>query len=178
MFENVLNVSWTSQKSNETKNSISDMFEMVLKFGACIVDALQSYVQPVIVYIPPFGELRGGAWAVLDTKINPTCITMLADPDSRGGVLEPNGIVEIKFRERDLHVFMSRADEKIRKLEAVVNNKEVEKAKRDQVAQEIAQRKEFLTPLFRTVATKFADLHDTTARMLAKEAIAVSFKNF
>ncbi|KAI1717267.1 carboxyl transferase domain-containing protein [Ditylenchus destructor] len=156
-----------------------DMFEMVLKFGACIVDALQSYVQPVIVYIPPFGELRGGAWAVLDTKINPTCITMLADPDSRGGVLEPNGIVEIKFRERDLHVFMSRADEKIRKLEAVVNNKEVEKAKRDQVAQEIAQRKEFLTPLFRTVATKFADLHDTTARMLAKEAIAdeVSWQN-
>lgn len=80
------------------------MFEMVLKFGACIVDALQSYTQPVIVYIPPYGELRGGAWAVLDTKINPTCITMLADSDCRGGVLEATGITEIKFRDRDLHV--------------------------------------------------------------------------
>ena len=67
---------------------------------------------------------------------------------------------------------------KIRKLEAIVNNKEVQKATRDQVAQEIAQRKEFLTPLFRTAATKFADLHDTTARMLAKGAIHVSFEEF
>lgn len=80
------------------------MFEMVLKFGACIVDALQSYTQPIVVYLPPFCELRGGAWAVLDTKINPTCITMLADPESRGGVIEPPGVVEIKFRQRDLYV--------------------------------------------------------------------------
>uniref|UniRef100_A0A915N9U2 CoA carboxyltransferase C-terminal domain-containing protein n=1 Tax=Meloidogyne javanica TaxID=6303 RepID=A0A915N9U2_MELJA len=101
-----------------------DMFEMVLKFGAWIVDALQTYTQPVIIYLPPFGELRGGAWAVLDTQINPTCITMLADSNSRGGVLEANGIVEIKFREKDL-----------------------------------------------AAAVKFADLHDTTARMLAKGAI-------
>ena len=36
------------------------MYEMVLKFGALIVDALQAYTQPVITYIPPFGELRGG----------------------------------------------------------------------------------------------------------------------
>lgn len=156
-----------------------DMFEMILKFGAAIVDALQSYTQPVVVYIPPFGELRGGAWAVLDTKINPTCITMLADADSRGGVLEPSGIVEIKFRERDLHVFMSRADEKLRKLEAIVNNKELQKAQRDMAAQEMAQRREFLTPIFRTATTKFADLHDTTARMLAKGAIhdEVSWQN-
>lgn len=44
------------------------MFDMVLKFGANIVDALQSYTQPIIVYIPPNGELRGGAWAVLDVR--------------------------------------------------------------------------------------------------------------
>jgi acetyl-CoA carboxylase carboxyltransferase component len=57
------------------------MYEQVLKFGAFIVDALRSYTQPVITYIPPFGELRGGAWAVVDTQINPMCIRMLADPE-------------------------------------------------------------------------------------------------
>jgi len=40
---------------------LRDMFGEVLKFGALIVDALREYRQPVMVYIPPEGELRGGA---------------------------------------------------------------------------------------------------------------------
>lgn len=36
-----------------------DMFEEVLKFGSYIVDALRTYRQPVLIYIPPGGELRG-----------------------------------------------------------------------------------------------------------------------
>ena len=59
------------------------MFDMVLKFGSYIVDGLQQYRQPVLIYIPPFGELRGGAWVVLDTNINPEYIEMYADKDSR-----------------------------------------------------------------------------------------------
>jgi Carboxyl transferase domain len=43
----------------------------VLKFGAEIVDALVDYKQPTFVYIPPFAELRGGAWVVVDSTINP-----------------------------------------------------------------------------------------------------------
>ncbi|KAK6034262.1 carboxyl transferase domain protein [Cooperia oncophora] len=62
-----------------------DMFEMVLKFGAHIVDALRQYRRPVIIYIPCQGELRGGAWVVLDSKINPGFISMVADKESRGG---------------------------------------------------------------------------------------------
>ncbi|VDM54064.1 unnamed protein product [Angiostrongylus costaricensis] len=62
-----------------------DMFEMVLKFGAQIVDALRQYRMPVIIYIPCQGELRGGAWVVLDSKINPGFISMVADKESRGG---------------------------------------------------------------------------------------------
>jgi len=54
-----------------------------MKFGAYIVDELRQYNQPIITYIPPFGELRGGAWAVVDTTINPRHIEMYADPDSR-----------------------------------------------------------------------------------------------
>jgi len=44
---------------------MKDMYDQVVKFGAYIVDALATYNQPIMVYIPPFGELRGGAWAVL-----------------------------------------------------------------------------------------------------------------
>lgn len=39
-----------------------DMFNEVLKYGSYIVDALVKYAQPIFVYIPPFGELRGGSW--------------------------------------------------------------------------------------------------------------------
>jgi acetyl-CoA carboxylase / biotin carboxylase 1 len=39
-----------------------DMYNEVLKYGSYIVDALCKYEQPVFVYIPPFGELRGGSW--------------------------------------------------------------------------------------------------------------------
>lgn len=147
------------------------MFDMVLKFGACIVDALQSYTQPIIVYIPPYGELRGGAWAVLDTQINPTCITMLADPDSRGGVLEPKGIVEIKFRPRDLYVLMKKCDPQLAKLEVQLDNDKLSADERDLIRREVERRREFLLPIYRTIAEKFADMHDTTARMLAKGAI-------
>lgn len=46
------------------------MYEEILKFGAYIVDGLRRYKQPIIVYIPANGELRGGAWAVVDPTIN------------------------------------------------------------------------------------------------------------
>jgi acetyl-CoA carboxylase/biotin carboxylase 1 len=60
----------------------SDMNKEILKFGASIVDALSEYKQPVFIYI--IGELRGGAWVVLDTMINPEMIEMYAERDSRG----------------------------------------------------------------------------------------------
>lgn len=49
---------------------MKDMYDQVVKFGAYIVDALHQYNQPIIVYIPPYGELRGGAWAVLGNLTN------------------------------------------------------------------------------------------------------------
>jgi len=70
-----------------------DMYQEVLKYGSMIVDALIECKQPVFVYIPPKGELRGGAWVVLDPMINNEVMEMYADQDSRGGVLEPAGIV-------------------------------------------------------------------------------------
>ena len=73
---------------------MSDMAQAILKEGAKIVDGLSSYKHPVVVYLVPNGELRGGAWVVLDPSINPEHMTMYVDNESRGGVLEPEGIVE------------------------------------------------------------------------------------
>jgi acetyl-CoA carboxylase/biotin carboxylase 1 len=66
-----------------------DMYNEVLKYGSYIVDALVKFEQPIFVYIPPYGELRGGSWVVVDPTINPQYMEMYADEDSRGGVLEP-----------------------------------------------------------------------------------------
>lgn len=60
-----------------------DMYEQMLKFGAYIVDGLRLFRQPILIYIPPCAELRGGSWVVLDSTINPLCIEMYADKESR-----------------------------------------------------------------------------------------------
>jgi acetyl-CoA carboxylase/biotin carboxylase 1 len=52
------------------------------------VDNLRDYNQPVLIYMPPYGELRGGAWAVLDPTINPKKMEMYASETARAGVLE------------------------------------------------------------------------------------------
>jgi acetyl-CoA carboxylase/biotin carboxylase 1 len=52
-----------------------DMYNEVLKYGSFIVDALVKYQQPIFVYIPPFGELRGGSWvSSLLSKLRPLLI--------------------------------------------------------------------------------------------------------
>jgi acetyl-CoA carboxylase/biotin carboxylase 1 len=89
---------------------MKDMYEQVIKFGAYIVDALREYKQPVLIYIPPNGELRGGAWVVVDPTINERYMELYADKESRGNVLEPEGTVEIKYRARDLIKTMHRVD--------------------------------------------------------------------
>lgn len=96
--------------------SLVDMYEQIVKFGAYIVDGLRQYSKPIFVYIPPNGELRGGAWAVVDPTINPRYMEMFADNTSRGGILEADAIVEIKFRNKDIVKTMHRVDPVICKL--------------------------------------------------------------
>lgn len=92
------------------------MYEQIMKFGSYIVDRLREYSRPIFVYIPPNGELRGGAWAVVDPTINPRYMEMFADNTSRGGVLEPDAMVEIKFRNKDIIKTMYRVDVVIHQL--------------------------------------------------------------
>jgi len=55
-----------------------DMYNEVLKYGSYIVDALVHYEQPIFVYIPPFGELRGGSWVSLTAlPLIVTCVLTL-----------------------------------------------------------------------------------------------------
>merc|ERR1719420_821881 len=94
-----------------------DMYGEVLKFGAMIVDALRTYKHPVFIYIPPNGELRGGAWVVVDPTINPAKMEMYADTDARGGILEPPGICEVKYRKPDQVATAHRLDPELQSLD-------------------------------------------------------------
>ncbi len=90
----------------------------VIKFGAMIVDALRQFTRPILIYLPPFSELRGGSWVVIDPSINRRYMEMYADPRSRGGVLEPEGVVSIKLRMKDQRAIMERLDEEMAQLAA------------------------------------------------------------
>jgi len=142
-----------------------DMFAEVLKYGSMIVDALVEYQQPVTIYIPPNGELRGGAWVVLDPKINSEQIEMFADVEARGGILEPPAAAEVLFK-KDKHTLemMHRCDDKLKELDA-------RQAKGEDLAREIKQREKLLLPVYQQVAWEYCDLHDKAPRMKTLGAI-------
>jgi acetyl-CoA carboxylase/biotin carboxylase 1 len=147
-----------------------DMAGEILKFGSMIVDALREYTNPVYIYLPPHGELRGGSWVVVDPTINSAKMEMYADPDSRGGILEPAGITEIKFRLPDQLKVMHRLDPQLKLLDSELEMCELEED-RAAIREQIAKREDILKPVYLQAATEFADLHDKTGRMKAKGVI-------
>jgi len=150
-----------------------DMYGEVLKFGAYIVDNLRTYKQPVFVYIPPNGELRGGAWVVVDPTINEDMMEMYADTNARGGILEPPGICDVKFRKPDLLKTMNRLDKKLAQLrsELAVAEESLAEDEAASLRAQIAARENTLLPLYTQISHEFADLHDRPGRMLAKGVI-------
>lgn len=130
-----------------------DLYEGILQFGSLIVEELSKATTPVFVYIPIGCELRGGSWVVLDSTINQNGrIEMYADPTARGGVMEPDGIVSIKFRKKEISRLMERLEGK-------------------DFSQTDPSLEESLSCVYRQIAVKFADLHDSTMRMCAKHVI-------
>jgi acetyl-CoA carboxylase/biotin carboxylase 1 len=178
-----------------------DMYNEVLKYGSYIVDALVKYRQPVLVYIPPHGELRGGSWVVVDPTINPAYMEMYADDDARGGVLEPEGIVGIKYKLPKLQATMERTDETYAELKRALDaaskkcavddetqdEDDITRKKRqlenkrllDGLKAKLLQREQTLLPVYTQLALQFADLHDRAGRMAAKGVIrqALQWKN-
>uniref|UniRef100_A0A1D1YN11 Acetyl-CoA carboxylase 1 n=1 Tax=Anthurium amnicola TaxID=1678845 RepID=A0A1D1YN11_9ARAE len=150
-----------------------DLFEGILQAGSTIVENLRTYNQPVFVYIPMAGELRGGAWVVVDSKINPDHIEMYAEQTAKGNVLEPEGMIEIKFRSKELLECMGRLDKELINLktrfqEAETSNFSVDA---ESIRQRIKSREKQLLPVYTQIATRFAELHDTSYRMASKGVI-------
>lgn len=150
-----------------------DLFEGILQAGSTIVENLRTYKQPVFVYIPMMAELRGGAWVVVDSRINSDHIEMYADQTAKGNVLEPEGMIEIKFRTKELLECMGRLDQQLIHLKG-----KLQEAKSsgthglvESLQQQIKSREKQLLPVYTQIATRFAELHDTSLRMAAKGVI-------
>ncbi|KAI4523307.1 hypothetical protein K525DRAFT_254691 [Schizophyllum commune Loenen D] len=145
-----------------------DMYDEILKQGSKIVDGLSAYKQPVFVYIVPNGELRGGAWVVLDPSINSEQMEMYADVDARAGILEPEGIIEIKMRRDKILALMERLDPTYAALKK--DSKDPSKSPEEQAAaaSQLEARESDLAPTYKQLALLYADLHDRTGRMEAK----------
>lgn len=153
-----------------------DMFNEVLKYGSYIVDALVAFEQPIFVYIPPFGELRGGSWVVVDPTINPQYMEMYADEDSRGGVLEPDGIIGIKYRKDRQLETMSRLDPAYGSLKRKVADPNTPREDISDLKVKMTEREQLLLPVYNQIAYQFADLHDRAGRMEAKGTIRQPLK--
>ncbi|KAI7904359.1 acetyl-CoA carboxylase [Cokeromyces recurvatus] len=148
-----------------------DMYNEVLKYGAQIVDALSNYKQPVFVYIIPNGELRGGAWVVVDPTINKDMMEMYADVNARGGVLEPEGIVEIKYRKPALLATMARLDTTYGSLKKQLSEEGKSEEEKASIKTKLEAREQELLPVYQQISIQFADLHDRSGRMMAKGVI-------
>jgi acetyl-CoA carboxylase / biotin carboxylase 1 len=137
-----------------------DMYDEVLKQGSKIVDGLSSFKQPVFVYIVPNGELRGGAWVVLDPSINSEQMEMYADIDARAGVLEPEGLVEIKMRRDKILKLMERLDSTYSSLKKESEDSAKTPEERAKASELLATREEYLQPTYKQMAILYADLHE------------------
>lgn len=105
--------------------------------------------------------------------------------------MEPEGIVEIKFRKKDLIKAIHRIDSVVLQLDEKLKqfnssqprersasiSQQVERQKPPEmveIEQKIQERENFLLPMYHQVSVHFADLHDTPERMLEKATINVS----
>eukprot|EP00958_Prasinococcus_capsulatus_P006038 scaffold577_cov405-Prasinococcus_capsulatus_cf.AAC.15 len=142
---------------------LRDMYSEVLKYGAMIVDSLRKADQPILCYLPQSAELRGGAWVVIDPSINPRFMSMYAADTARGNVLEPEGMIDIKFRQAQLIQLMHKLDPNLQGADSQELTSPSRKLQRE--------KEKDLLPIYRQIATSFADLHDKPEVMVHKNAI-------
>ena len=108
---------------------------------------------------------------VVDPTINPEQMEMYADEDSRGGVLEPEGIVGLKYRREKQLETMARLDPTYGKLRAQLSDKNLSHEAQSEVKVKMTEREKQLGPIYLQIALQFADLHDRAGRMQAKGTI-------
>lgn len=101
---------------------------------------------------------------------------MYADEDARGGVLEPEGIVGIKYRREKQLETMARLDPTYRDLRKQTADKSLTQDELSEAKNKMTAREQLLLPVYTQVALQFADLHDRAGRMKAKHVIRDSLK--
>lgn len=111
---------------------------------------------------------------VVDPTINPDYMEMYADEDARGGVLEPEGIVNIKYRREKQLDTMARLDPEYGSLRKQLADKTLSQEQLTQLKAQATAREEVLLPVYMQIALQFADLHDRAGRMQAKDVIRSS----
>ena len=96
---------------------------------------------------------------------------MYADEDGRGGVLEPEGIVGIKFRKDRQLETMARLDPAYGDLRRQLADKSLSSEQMSEVKSKMTERENLLLPVYGQISLQFADLHDRAERMQAKGTI-------
>ena len=96
---------------------------------------------------------------------------MYADEDARGGVLEPEGIVNIKFRHDKQLETMARLDATYAELKAQLLDSSISSDKQSDIKVKMQEREQLLLPVYSQISLQFADLHDRAGRMQAKDTI-------
>ena len=85
-------------------------------------------------------------------------MSMYDDPDSRGGILEPAGIIEVKFRPQDHIKTMHRLDAQLQLLDTELNGVDgLDEEAAASIKEQIAARENELKGVYTQVATEFAD---------------------
>ena len=101
---------------------------------------------------------------------------MYADEDSRGGVLEPEGIIGIKYRREKQLDTMARLDPVYGDLYRQLQNKDLTVDESSSIKVKMANREKLLMPVYTQVSLQFADLHDRSGRMKAKGTIRMALQ--
>ena len=145
----------------------------------CIFHHLVSYVEVHgYVFSNNFAQCHSLilSQVVVDPTINIEYMEMYADEDSRGGVLEPEGIVGIKYRrDRQLDT-MARLDPTYGELRASLKAENLSSDEQSDIKVKLTEREQQLLPVYSQIALQFADLHDRAGRMKAKDTIRMSLQ--
>jgi len=93
---------------------------------------------------------------------------MYADVESRAGVLEAEGVVEIRLRREKLLTLMERLDREYAQLKRDSLDSTKSPEERAAAKDKLGLREQELAPTYKQVALSYADLHDRVGRMHAK----------
>lgn len=96
---------------------------------------------------------------------------MYADEEARGGVLEPEGIVGIKYRREKQLDTMARLDPVYAELYRQLQDKSLTSDQQSTIKVKMVAREKLLMPVYQQISIQFADLHDRAGRMQAKGTI-------